>query len=277
VPISKRTRFEVLRRDDHHCRYCGASADDNPLTIDHVTPVALGGSDDPSNLVAACKDCNAGKTSTSPDEHIVAQVADDALRWAAAMAEAARNARAERSTRATELQPWCDEWNRLARYNTVVPDDWESSLRRWLDAGLTIDDLVDLIPYAHRSHISRDKSFRYYAGCVRNTLQQRAEEAKKLLGEAPPSTCPSCELTPCCEVPENCDHASPLECARDIGNQAGWSTGFQLAKDRWAWHDEPRRMLVGLVDLGYHSAVAYELTSKRGNPWLVADPSEQVA
>lgn len=89
MPVSKRTRFEVLRRDGHRCRYCGAkTADGARLTVDHVTPVALGGTDIPGNLVAACVDCNAGKTSTSPDSATVAQVSDDALRWAAAMRQA---------------------------------------------------------------------------------------------------------------------------------------------------------------------------------------------
>lgn len=68
MAVSKRTRFEVLRRDDYTCRYCRST--ENPLTIDHVVPEALGGGNDPSNLVAACRDCNAGKSSTSPDEHV---------------------------------------------------------------------------------------------------------------------------------------------------------------------------------------------------------------
>src|SRR5690606_40826449 len=51
------------------------------LTIDHVLPVALGGSDDPSNLVAACRDCNAGKSSAAPDAETVAEVEVDSARW----------------------------------------------------------------------------------------------------------------------------------------------------------------------------------------------------
>lgn len=58
MTVSKRIRFEVLRRDNYTCRYCGGSAPDVKLTVDHVMPVALG---DPTNLVTACKDCNAGK------------------------------------------------------------------------------------------------------------------------------------------------------------------------------------------------------------------------
>jgi hypothetical protein len=33
------------------------------MRVDHVTPVALGGTNHPSNLVAACEPCNSGKTS----------------------------------------------------------------------------------------------------------------------------------------------------------------------------------------------------------------------
>lgn len=41
MSVSKRLRFEVLRRDNHTCRYCGSSAPEVKLTIDHVVPVAL--------------------------------------------------------------------------------------------------------------------------------------------------------------------------------------------------------------------------------------------
>ncbi|MFF0777048.1 HNH endonuclease [Streptomyces sp. NPDC003720] len=64
MAVSKRLRYEILRRDNHTCRYCGASAPDVPLRIDHVTPVALGGTDHPSNLVTSCEPCNNGKSST---------------------------------------------------------------------------------------------------------------------------------------------------------------------------------------------------------------------
>lgn len=64
MAVSKRLRYEVLRRDSHTCRYCGASAPDVLLRVDHVTPVALGGTDTPENLVTACDPCNSGKSST---------------------------------------------------------------------------------------------------------------------------------------------------------------------------------------------------------------------
>ena len=65
--ISKRTRFRVLSRSGFRCAYCGALAADGPLEIDHVVPVSKGGSDHESNLVAACCDCNLGKSNDPVD------------------------------------------------------------------------------------------------------------------------------------------------------------------------------------------------------------------
>lgn len=48
----------VLARDGALCRYCGSTDD---LTIDHVTPLAHGGSNNLTNLVVACRICNSSK------------------------------------------------------------------------------------------------------------------------------------------------------------------------------------------------------------------------
>lgn len=48
----------ILERDGAICCYCGSTDD---LTIDHVTPLARGGSNDLANLVVACRICNSSK------------------------------------------------------------------------------------------------------------------------------------------------------------------------------------------------------------------------
>ena len=59
--IPKKVRFEVFKRDAFRCQYCGEAAPDVILEIDHIKPVAGGGDNTIANLVAACRDCNAGK------------------------------------------------------------------------------------------------------------------------------------------------------------------------------------------------------------------------
>jgi hypothetical protein len=83
MAVSKRLRYEILRRDNHACRYCGATAPDVKLAVDHVIPQSLGGSDKPENLVASCVDCNAGKTSSMPNAMPVTDVDQDTFRQAA--------------------------------------------------------------------------------------------------------------------------------------------------------------------------------------------------
>ena len=60
--LSKTTRFEVFKRDGFTCQYCGRSAPDVILEVDHIIPVAEGGDDEIMNLVTSCRDCNRGKS-----------------------------------------------------------------------------------------------------------------------------------------------------------------------------------------------------------------------
>lgn len=60
-PISKKLRFEVFKRDSFKCQYCGRSAPDVILEVDHIVPVAKGGKNDILNLITSCRDCNRGK------------------------------------------------------------------------------------------------------------------------------------------------------------------------------------------------------------------------
>lgn len=74
--ISVRTRFEVFKRDEFTCAYCGRKTPEVVLEVDHIVPVADGGSDDIINLTTACWECNSGKSDvplgrvvTSEDPH----------------------------------------------------------------------------------------------------------------------------------------------------------------------------------------------------------------
>ncbi|ABY22252.1 HNH endonuclease family protein [Renibacterium salmoninarum ATCC 33209] len=60
-PVSRRG---VLRRDEHHCAYCGKSGS----TIDHIQPRSRGGADSWENLVACCLRCNNLKGDHTPSE-----------------------------------------------------------------------------------------------------------------------------------------------------------------------------------------------------------------
>ena len=52
------TFLSIGRRDGFHCQHCGATSD---LTIDHITPLVRGGSNELDNLQFLCKSCNSRK------------------------------------------------------------------------------------------------------------------------------------------------------------------------------------------------------------------------
>ena len=60
--LSPTVRFDILERDSHTCRYCGAKAPEVRLHVDHIVPVCKGGGNEYKNLVTACVACNLGKS-----------------------------------------------------------------------------------------------------------------------------------------------------------------------------------------------------------------------
>jgi len=180
MAVSKRTRFEVLRRDNYTCRYCRNT--DAPLTVDHVTPVALGGSDDPSNLVAACKDCNAGKSSSSPEATLVSNVEDDAIRWASAIEKAAEIRRGEADSLAHVSQWFKALWLSAAGQFADLPGDWAESVITFVKLGLTTDDLERAVRRAaNRPGVAKWQAFRYFAGICWSEVREMQEMARALL------------------------------------------------------------------------------------------------
>lgn len=61
-PLTKKTRFEVFKRDSFTCQYCGRKSPDVLLQVDHIEPVSKGGTNDLLNLITSCFDCNSGKS-----------------------------------------------------------------------------------------------------------------------------------------------------------------------------------------------------------------------
>ena len=83
--LSKAVRFDVLKRDSFACTYCGARPPHAVLHVDHIKPVADGGGNHMSNLVAACADCNLGKSdrrlmvTREHHEEVIAGMEEDSL------------------------------------------------------------------------------------------------------------------------------------------------------------------------------------------------------
>lgn len=58
------TRKNIIIRDNATCCYCGSTR--GPMTVDHVIPKNMGGTDSWDNLVCACDRCNNKKGDRTP-------------------------------------------------------------------------------------------------------------------------------------------------------------------------------------------------------------------
>jgi len=57
-----KNRFEIFKRDNFTCQYCGRSAPMVQLELDHIKPQTKHGDNSKNNLITSCKECNIGKS-----------------------------------------------------------------------------------------------------------------------------------------------------------------------------------------------------------------------
>lgn len=188
MAVSKRLRFEVLRRDNHTCRYCGATAPNVKLTVDHVTPTALGGSDSPGNLITACEPCNSGKSSVPADAAIVAEVTQDALRWAAALKQAAVELEAQEAPKLAYRQAFQQAWNTWTyesggqRSPAPLDENWRTSIERFRVTGLPVSVWPDVIETAMTNPtVKLPNVFKYVCGIAWRMIDRLQERAKTIV------------------------------------------------------------------------------------------------
>lgn len=68
--FSAEIRNDVYERTQGKCALCGKFVRFDQFTIDHIIPLAKGGTNDRNNLQCTCKRCNAMKQDFSQDEFI---------------------------------------------------------------------------------------------------------------------------------------------------------------------------------------------------------------
>jgi len=187
MALSVRTRFEVFKRDDFTCKYCGRKTPEVVLEIDHVVPQCDGGTDDSINLVTSCWECNSGKSSvpltqilTGEDPHDKAIALLETRRQLEEYNTILKWERDERERLAWELvRYWLDEQGLLTEAQRK--HDADLSIGRqdfnWLRAALKWCPEWQIREYMDIA-IGRNftKNMRYVAGCCRNWRYERAAE-----------------------------------------------------------------------------------------------------
>lgn len=126
------------------CRYCRRRLDAKDFEVDHITPVCRGGTDDPSNLCAACGDCNRGKGGDALDNfEDFCRLETDRDRESAIVAAVCRRFEHAKSEYAKELVADARlaevPWKLIFRIAEVSGTWWDFSKRIYWLAGCCMD------------------------------------------------------------------------------------------------------------------------------------------
>lgn len=172
--LSKKTRFEVFKRDDFTCQYCGAHPPATVLHVDHIVPVAEGGGNDESNLITACQGCNLGKGArvlSDKSKPLAQRAIETAEREAqikgyAEVMEARKRRIEDDAWRVCE--PFCDAFygeHRIGR-------DWLSSVRNFNEK-LGVHRVEEAMELALARRIySASGTFRYFCAVCWNWIRE---------------------------------------------------------------------------------------------------------
>jgi len=174
IQLSKKTRFEVFKRDGFCCQYCGAVPPKALLEVDHIDPVCNGGTNDIDNLITACFDCNRGKAGI-PLNVVPKSLAEKA----AEIAEHEKQIAGYREVMQRQLDRIEDDMWRVA--DALIPEssidgmsrDWLQSIKHF-NSKLPLHEVIDAAEIVFARGPSRESGrFRYFCGICWNKIKEQ--------------------------------------------------------------------------------------------------------
>lgn len=73
----KKSQWWLTQLNRGVCHYCGNRFEPKRLTMDHVVPIARGGTSAPGNVVPACLACNREKKLETPVERLLEKLKEE--------------------------------------------------------------------------------------------------------------------------------------------------------------------------------------------------------
>jgi hypothetical protein len=185
MAVRPSVRFDVFKRDGFSCAYCGRKPPEVTLEVDHIIPIAGGGTDNTENLVTACVDCNRGKGAVPLDREpsAIPSLAErtELIREREEQLRAYHDALAEQADRRdAQLDPVWRYWfagyhiDSLPSYQTPT----ESSLIRYIEA-LGPDEVMDAMDIVHaKFRRPSGNAVRYLFGVLKRKQAQEEGRVK---------------------------------------------------------------------------------------------------
>lgn len=174
--ISKKTRFDVFKRDGFVCQYCGATPPKVILHVDHIVAVVEGGKNNIDNLVTSCLPCNLGKGARSlqsipqslKDKASDIAEKEEQLRGYHEIIEARRNRIEQECWRVADV---FDPKNSTTGFNRA---DFQS-IKRFVEQ-IGLHEVIDAAEIAMAKSLwSNKKTFAYFCGVCWSKIREQQD------------------------------------------------------------------------------------------------------
>lgn len=174
MSLSKKTRFEVFKRDGFQCAYCGKTPPEVALEVDHVDPKSLGGLDDINNLITACFECNRGKRNipltkappTLSEKMEILKAKEDQLKeYRKYVKQIRKRIDGDISSVENVFQLYFE--------NRSFTDGFRNSIRNFVDA-LDVHEIQDAMHQACLKINDPQRAIKYFCGICWNKIKNRA-------------------------------------------------------------------------------------------------------
>lgn len=170
--LSKKLRFEIFKRDNFACQYCGNHPPEIILEVDHINPASNGGENDPDNLITSCFNCNRGKAAnlltsvpqSLRDKAYEVQEREEQIQGYQAIMQARRD-RIEAEVFHI-LRPFLNDDGSVKR-------DYFNGTKRFIER-LGYDEVYEAMEIALGARISYGKKYKYFCGVCWNKINRNA-------------------------------------------------------------------------------------------------------
>jgi hypothetical protein len=186
-PLSKRARFEVFKRDGFRCTYCGQRPPEVVLVVDHVVPVASGGTNEEANLTTSCYTCNAGKGAVqlghvkpAVDEMLLAAAAQEAAERALMLQHQVAAVKAEKEQVEKAVEELFELWYDIVGEERAYAFQ-DGSITTFLRVGLEVGEIHNAMLSAGRKlqqkhWMTNNDLWKYFCAACWGTLRRLKEE-----------------------------------------------------------------------------------------------------
>lgn len=167
--LSKKTRFEIFKRDGFICGYCGSHPPDTILEVDHIIAIANGGDNSDGNLITSCFDCNRGKAANSLD------VVPEPLKEKAERIKEAEKQLIEYTNiiRAKEERLEDETWELIIKFNPGCErfnNRWFSSIKNYINK-MGLHEVIDAMEISvNKFHRINSSAMKYFHGVCKNKI-----------------------------------------------------------------------------------------------------------